>query len=108
MKLIKENMIFLKAVASLNKDQVKALLSHVNKEQILAVAEIARNILTGVVTLPHKYKRSLKLYKRVIRELSNNEVTLNTKRYLIYSKAEVVSLLIKSILTKLVTVVGHG
>ena len=107
MKLIKENMIFLKAVASLNKDQVKALLSHVNKNQILVVAEIARNILTGVVTLPRKYKRSLKLYKRVIRELSNNEATLNTRRFLIHSKAEVVSLLIKSILSKLVTVVGH-
>ena len=108
MKLIKENITFLKAVASLNKDQVKALLSHVNKNQILVVAEIARNILNGVVALPREYKRSLKLYKRIIRELSNNDATLSSRRYLIHSKSDVVSLLIKSVLSKLVTAVGHG
>ena len=108
MKLVKENITFLKAVASLKKNQVKTLLSHVNRNQVLVVTEIARNILTGVVTLPRKYKSSLKAYKRVIRELSSNDTTFRTKRYLIYSKADVVSLLVKSVLSKLVKVVGHG
>jgi hypothetical protein len=108
MKQIKENITFLKAVALLSKDQVKAILSHISKSQILAVVEIARNILTGIVTLKRGYKKSLKLYKRVIRDLADKHATLNTRRHLITSKADVITLLIKSVLPKLVAVVGHG
>ena len=108
MKLIKENITFLKAVALLSKDQVKAILAHINKSQILAVVEIARNMLTGIVTIRRDYKRSLKMYKRVIRDLADKRATLNTRRDLITGKADVIALLIKSVLPKLVAIVGHG
>ena len=65
MNLIKENIIFLQAVATLPKKQIKELLKHAEKDQIRAIGEVAKNVLTNNLRPTEPYKTAMKKHRWV-------------------------------------------
>ena len=105
MNLIKESIVFLQALTILPMKQVRMLLKHVNKQQVLAIGEIAKNILAKVINIPSEYKDSLKRYKGVIRKLANPESTSTSRYNTIVSKPEVIARMVQAVVKKLLKLV---
>ena len=103
MKLIKENIIFLQSVAKLPRKQVKELLRNANKDQMLVIAEVAKNILARTLRLPEPYKSALKKYRKFIRDIADDTTTHKDRVLLVVKKAVIVSRLIRAVLNTLVT-----
>jgi hypothetical protein len=60
--------------------QRKSLIEHVHKGQILALSEIALNILGGVLRIPDGLKVYLRKKARALRILSSRRTTLSEKK----------------------------
>jgi len=105
MNNIKENILFLQAVASLSKKQVKEILRHANKNQINVITEVAKNVLAKNLRLTEPYKVPLKKHRKVIRDIASDTTTYTDRARLIVSKASVVSNLISAVLSRLITLV---
>jgi len=103
MNNIKENILFLQAVASLSKKQVKELLRHANRSQINVIGEVAKNVLGGNLRLTEPYKTPLKKHRKVIRAIASETTTYADRSKLIVSKAGVISNLIRAVLSRLIT-----
>lgn len=101
MNLIRENIVFLQAVATLPKKQVKVLLEQCSKDQIRALGEVAKNVLNHNLTLPLPYKLILKKQRRVIRAIGEDTVTHKERLHIITTKSDTVSKLVKGVLDKL-------
>lgn len=101
MNLIKENIVFLQAVSSLTKKQVKALLEHCSRDQIRALGEVAKNVLNHNLRLPEPYKSTMKKHRRIIRAIAEDAITHKERLHIIISKADTVSKLVKGVLDKL-------
>lgn len=105
MNLIKDNMVFLQAVAHLPTKQAKTLLRSADRSQILSIAEIAKNILAKVIKLPDVYKSMLKAHRRLIRDLADQESTYRQREHIIKSKPEVIAQLVHSVLKRLLQLI---
>lgn len=101
MQHIKDNMSYLKALASLPKRQVQHLLQSSDSHQIHCLVEICHNLIRGVIELPQKELSQLKPHKAVIRKLSKQSTKLKTMRRYLLNKASSVSLLVQTILPTL-------
>lgn len=75
--------------------QRKSLVEHATNEQILALSQIALNILRGNVQITKAYKRKLKQYKEVIRSLASRRVSISRKRETLLKHHGLIPLLIK-------------
>ena len=102
MKLVKENIIFLQAVATLSRKQVKEILKNASKDQMLVIAEVAKNILARTLKLAEPYKSGLKKYRKTIRDIADDTTTHKDRLALVVKKAVVVSRLINAVLSTLV------
>ena len=100
MKIIKENKTFLQAVADLNVKQSKALLSKADKTQLKCIAEIAHNIVAGVIQLTPKDKTILSKLKWGIRKIASDRKTSKARQAAILSKVKAVKAIIKVVLQK--------
>ena len=101
MNLIKENIIFLQAVATLSKKQVKELLKHAEKDQIRAIGEIAKNVLTNNLRPPESYKAVMKKHRWAIRAIAEDRAAHRVRLQTIVRKPDAVSHMIRAILDKL-------
>jgi len=72
MNRVKDNIIFLQAVATLPKKQVKELLRQAEKSQLKAIGEVSKNILTNNLKPLESYKTVLKRDRWVIRSLADD------------------------------------
>lgn len=101
MNIVRENEYFLKALIKLPKKQVKSLLLNATKVQLRLLAEIAANILAGVLQISKTYKTQLKEQKRFIRRLANGALRSKDRKRLLLTKVEPTKTLVKAALEKL-------
>jgi DNA-directed RNA polymerase subunit F len=106
MKLIKENIPFLQAVAKLPKKQAKELLSNANRQQILSIAEVSKNVLARIIQLQPDYKGALKRRKLVIRNLADKELSHKERAEIVVNSSDTVVLLIRAVLKRLIGLTG--
>ena len=103
MNTIKENIIFLQAVGSLPEPQVKELLATADKGQLIAIAEVFKNVLGRVIRLPMEYKDKLTKDRDIIRSIADNKVSHKERLETLVNSSYIVSLLIKAVLKRLLT-----
>ena len=103
MNLVKENIIFLHAVATLPKKQVKELLRHAEKNQLRSIGEVAKNILTNNLRPLESYKAALKRDRWVIRAIANDHTTYKDRLHTATEKSDTVARLVRSVLKTLTT-----
>ena len=101
MNLVKENIIFLQAVATLPEKQVKELLKHAEKDQIKSICEVAKNVLTNNLRPPEPYKAVMKKHSWVITAIAGDQATHKDRLQTIVIKPDAVSHMIRSVLNKL-------
>lgn len=105
MNLVKDNMIFLQATASLPKEQVKALLRKCNTDQTRVIGEVSKNVLNHNLRLAEQYKSALKKHRRVIRALAEDTLRHKERLQIIVKNSTTVAQLIKAVLNKLIALV---
>jgi len=86
MNLVKENIIFLQAIATLPRKQVKDLLRQADKNQLKTIGEIAKNILTSNLKPVESYKTMLKRDKWVIRALAQDHTSYRDRLHTVTEK----------------------
>ena len=101
MNVIKSNIVFLQAIGTLPEAQVKELLKTADRAQ--AVAEVIKNVLARVIRLPPDHKEKLRKHKDTIRTIADNKVTLKERQEALAASSDIVSLLIKGVLKRLLT-----
>ena len=103
MQLIKENLIFLKALAQLSKKQSQQVLKHCTREQANSIAEIAHNMMAKVLRVSEKDLLLLKKYKVLIRKLAEQRRTQSHKHLQKYlaNKVQGIALMLRIVLPKL-------
>ena len=101
MNLIKENIIFLQAVATLPKKQIKELLKHAEKDQIRAIGEVAKNVLTNNLRPTEPYKTAMRKHRWVIRAIAEDQTAHRDRLRTVIRKPDAVSHMIHSVLSKL-------
>jgi hypothetical protein len=101
MEIIKDNIDFLNAFATLSPKLVKALAINATDSQILSIVAVTTNVVGKVLRLHHKYKVQLQPSKSVIRNLTSDKLTDSSRRDLIVKKAKVFSILVKAVLKQL-------
>lgn len=80
MNPMKENVIFIRALAELPKPQVRALLQHASKTQLRSLSELAVNILASVLQISKKYISELRIHKRFIRKLADESIRTSERK----------------------------
>ena len=103
MNVIKSNIVFLQAIGTLPEAQVKELLKTADRAQTVAIAEVIKNVLARVIRLPPDYKEKLRKHKDSIRTIADNKVTLKERQEALAASTDIVSLLIKGVLKRLLT-----
>lgn len=76
----------LRALASMNPKQRKAVLKVADKDLILSVCECAYNLLKGNVTVSSKRKRKLAQYKNLLRKLVRKGESFKVKKKFLIQK----------------------
>ena len=72
---------FLIAITSAaNRNAIKALIKHANKDQVNAVSEIVMNLLKNNVPVTPVTMARLRPYKQILRQIGNRAVSLKKKR----------------------------
>lgn len=102
MKLIKENSVFLRAVANLNVSQTKAILKHADKLQLRSISEIAENVLAGNIATSQKDKMLLKKHRWSIRKIASARQTLKERQHIMVGKIRAVKSLLQVTLHRLI------
>jgi CRISPR/Cas system-associated protein Cas10 (large subunit of type III CRISPR-Cas system) len=101
MNRVKDNIIFLQAVATLPKKQVKELLRHAEKSQLKAIGEVSKNILTNNLKPLESYKTVLKRDRWVIRSLADDRTSYRDRLKTVIEKSDTVTRLVQSVLRTL-------
>lgn len=101
MNLVKENIVFLQAIATLPRKQVKDLLRQANKKQLKTICEIAKNILASNLKPVESYKTMLKRDKWVIRALAQDRTSYRDRLRTVTEKSDTIVRLVKSVLKTL-------
>lgn len=87
------------------KNQRKIILSSCPCKVFHVLSEIAKNILKGVIKVPKKKLKALKLYKNDLRKIAKHKNSVKIKKVLI-QKGGFLPLLLKPALTLLASVVA--
>ena len=83
---IRRNIDFLSVLAKCNKKQRKALIEHCDKDLILALSEIAINVLKGIVKLTPAQRAKLNRFKKHLRKLAERQVSVRHKKRFLVQK----------------------
>jgi len=102
--LIEKNIDFLKSVEKLSPYKRKKLLKSASEDNILALKEIAHNLLTGNLNVPEIKK--LKRHRQSIRKFVKKKSSLKSKRKLLIQKGGFLPLMITPLLSAIGTVTG--
>ena len=83
---VRRNIDFLNVLAKCNKKQRQAILEHCDKDWILALSEIAINVLKGIVKLTPAQKAKLNRFKKHLRKLAERQVPIKHKKHFLVQK----------------------
>ena len=83
---VRRNIDFLNVLAKCNKKQRQAILEHCDKDLILALSEIAINVLKGIVKLTPAQKAKLNRFKKHLRKLAERQVPIKHKKRFLVEK----------------------
>ena len=101
-KNVKQQFAFIQLLAeNPSSTQRNLLLKSITRDQLLALSEVALNLLSGVLVLSTANKKKLSKHKSFIRLLSDKKVTQVSKKKAIENKGAVISLMLKAVLHSL-------
>lgn len=103
---IERNINFLKALREASPYKRKKLIEKATADNILALEEIAHNILKGNFRLTDQVKEKLKRYKSAIRKLIKLKASLKLKKILIGRNSGFLPHIISPILSVIGSVAG--
>ncbi|MEO1263986.1 MAG: hypothetical protein AAFZ15_34590 [Bacteroidota bacterium] len=99
-------LLSLLAETSTNTEETrKAILISADARLIRIISEISLNILHGKLPITSYYKRKLSGEADTIRRLSSNQLKHTGKRKLCYLKANVIGLMLKSVLQHILALI---
>ena len=97
-KLLKKHLSFFQLFLSTSsKLQRKVLVDTITNDQLRALTEITVNVLQGVLPITSIHKPKLIKYRKLVRLIGDTSVSLKTKKSALRRKANVVTLLLKSV-----------
>lgn len=80
---MKSNTVFLRFLYQASKNQRVAIFTHLTKEQVNVLSEVALNIFKGVFPNKQKYLKTLKPYKSVLYQLGSKSLGVRKKKQLL-------------------------
>lgn len=98
---IKENIIFLRAIVTLPKKQVKDILKGCTVKQLSVLGQIANNVLSNNLKIKEKFKSALKRHRKVIRSLAQIKMSHKQKTGVVVNNTSAVITLILSVIETL-------
>ena len=102
--LVENNIDFLKSLENISSYRRKRLLKSASESNILALKEVAHNLLQGKLKVPEVKK--LKRHKHSIRKLVKKNSSLKSKRKLLIQKGGFLPLMITPLLSAIGSVTG--
>ena len=84
--VVRRALPLLKTLADANPKLKKAIIKNASPDLMLAISEIALNILKGVIKLNPNQKHRLSRYKKEFRSLAKKNVSVGKKRKLLVQK----------------------
>lgn len=91
----------LKTLYNSNPIKLEYILQHIDENVIRSIAEIALNILKGVVSLsPHRFK-GLKKYSTYIKQLARKTTSLRRKQQILSEHPDLVNQILGALFAKL-------
>lgn len=96
---VKKHRALLNFLLYADSTQQKLIMKTFTSEQFDVMSEIALNIYTGTYPLPKKYINGLRPFESDIRKLGSREVSNKEKRRILLNHIELVSLLLKPIVS---------
>lgn len=106
-KRVRENIDFLRFLASCNPNQRKTAIKYASKEAILALVECCINVLHGTIELPEHNRKRLKKHRVIIRNLSR-ESPLSKRRKILVQKGGFLPFLLAPLLSIVSSVAGSA
>jgi hypothetical protein len=77
--------------------QRKALLDTITNEQLKVLIEVTVNLLRGVLPISAAQKSKLKKYKKLIRLIGDQTVSLKTKKDALCRQGHAIAVLLKAV-----------
>ena len=91
----------LRSIYRSNPVKLEYIIQHLDPEVIKSIAEIALNILKGVVKLNPQRFKSLKRLRGYIKDLAKRSISLSKKRSILANHPELVSQLLGALFSRL-------
>jgi hypothetical protein len=102
MKLVNDNIVFLKALAFLSsKKQRRQLIKYADRNQLRVLGEICSNILAGVIMLSKRDMAELKDHSEIIRSLENRDISDAKRKRLAISRLTTVTAVLRATIRSL-------
>ena len=103
MKLLKNNLPYLKLLSASKPQQRQLLIKYATSEQLKSLIEIVTNVLYGVIPISTELIKKLKRYKKVIIDIGNKYIRKAEKKKKLLHISSKLVLLLKHILPVLKT-----
>ena len=84
--VVRRALPLLKVLVDASPKLKKAIIKHAPPELVIAISEIALNLLKGVIELTPHQKKRLSRYKKEFRSLAKKNISLGTKRKILVQK----------------------
>ena len=104
---IKRNWDWLKVIKQATPTQRKAILATASDDLILAICEIADNVLDGPIKLSPKQKSSLNKYKNALRDTADKKVSKTKKKNILIQKGGFLPIVLGPALSLIASFIGE-
>ena len=84
--VVRRALPLLKVLVDASPKLKKAIIKHAPADLVIAISEIALNLLKGVIELTPQQKRRLSSYKKEFRSLAKKNVSVGKKRKILVQK----------------------
>lgn len=91
----------LKSIYRSNPLKLEYVLQHLDPIVIKSIAEIALNILKGVIQLSPQRFKNLKKFRAYIKDLARKSISLNKKRAILANNPDLVNQLLGALFVKI-------
>jgi hypothetical protein len=97
-KLVKKHVSYLHLVhLTTSRLQRKALLDTITNDQLKVLIEVTVNLLRGVLPITTAQKSKLKKYRKLIRLIGDQTVSLKTKKDALCRQGQAIAVLLKAV-----------
>ena len=84
--VVRRALPLLKTLVDANPKLKKAIIKYASPDLVMAISEIALNMLKGVIKLTPQQKQRLSRYKKEFRSLAKKNLSVNKKRKILVQK----------------------